>query len=99
MSSSSVNSAGLQPGAAPLAALAAGLPVGALVTDPDVVAGYRQDHAPSQDAGRPLAVVRATCTEDVQAALRWACAHRVPVVPRGAGSGLSSPPSRPRPAP
>ncbi len=34
-------------------------------------------------------MVRATCTEDVQAVLRWASAHRVPVVPRGAGTGLS----------
>jgi glycolate oxidase len=89
MTSSSADSAALPRGAAPLAALAAVLPAGALVTDPDVVAGYRQDRAPSQDAGRPLAVVRATLTEDVQAVLRWASAHRVPVVPRGAGSGLS----------
>ena len=28
-------------------------------------------------------------TEDVQTVMRWATAHRVPVVPRGAGSGLS----------
>ena len=37
----------------------------------------------------PLAVVRPTSTEQVQAVLRWASAHRIPVVPRGAGSGLS----------
>ncbi|EME22338.1 FAD-binding oxidoreductase [Rhodococcus triatomae] len=74
---------------ADLTALAAELPDGVLVTDPDIVAGYRQDWAADPDAGTPLAVVRATSTEDVQAAVRWAAGHRVPVVPRGAGSGLS----------
>ncbi|MGW0177336.1 FAD-binding oxidoreductase [Rhodococcus sp. NPDC003322] len=74
---------------ADLTALAAELPDGALLTDPDIVAGYRHDWAADPNAGTPLAVVRATRTEDVQAVLRWASAHRVPVVPRGAGSGLS----------
>ena len=69
--------------------LIAALPEGSVLTDRDVVASYRQDWARDPHAGWPLAVVRATCTEDVQAVLRWASAHRVPVVPRGAGSGLS----------
>ena len=69
--------------------LAAALPDGALLTDQDVLAGYRRDWAADPNAGTPRAVVRATCTEDVQAVLRWASAHRVPVVPRGAGTGLS----------
>jgi glycolate dehydrogenase FAD-linked subunit len=69
--------------------LAAALPAGSVLTDPDVVASYRQDWARDPDAGTPLAVVRATCTADVQAVLRWASAHRVPVVPRGGGSSLS----------
>jgi glycolate oxidase len=72
-----------------LDALRAELPAGALLTDPDVLASYRHDWARDPDAGTPLAVVRATCTADVQAVLRWASAHRVPVVPRGAGSSLS----------
>jgi len=72
-----------------LAELESQLPDGALVTDPDVVEGYRRDWARDPRAGRPRAVVRATCTADVQAVLRWATAHRVPVVPRGAGTGLS----------
>ena len=72
-----------------LDALADALPDGALLTDPDVLAGYRQDWAKDPGAGTPRAVVRATCTADVQAVLRWASANRVPVVPRGAGSGLS----------
>ncbi|QDQ98542.1 FAD-binding oxidoreductase [Tomitella fengzijianii] len=69
--------------------LAARLPAGALLTDPDTTAGYRQDWAKQPDAGSPAAVVRATCTADVQAVMRWSDAHGVPVVPRGAGTGLS----------
>src|SRR6201997_1418700 len=60
-----------------------------VVTDPTVTEGYRQDRAFDPSAGKPLAVVRPRRTEEVQAVLRWATAHRVPVVPRGAGSGLS----------
>src|ERR1700712_4445840 len=69
--------------------LIAALPEGSVLTDRDLVASYRQDWARDPDAGWPRAVVRATCTEDVQAVLRWASANDVPVVPRGAGSGLS----------
>jgi glycolate oxidase len=65
------------------------LPEGSVITDRDLTASYRQDWARDQDAGWPLAVVRATSTEDVQATLRWATANGVPVVPRGAGYGLS----------
>ncbi|SHG03710.1 glycolate oxidase [Jatrophihabitans endophyticus] len=74
---------------ADLRTLAAELPADAVVTDPDIVASYRQDWARDPDAGTPLAVVRATSTADVQATLRWASRERVPVVPRGAGSSLS----------
>ena len=69
--------------------LTAALPEGTVVTDPDIVAGYRQDRAADPQAGTPLAVVRPTCTGDVQTVLRWATAHRIPVVPRGMGTGLS----------
>ncbi|AOW92564.1 FAD-linked oxidase [Rhodococcus sp. WMMA185] len=69
--------------------LEAVLPDGAVVTDPDITAGYRQDWAADPGAGTPVAVVRATCTEDVQAVMRWASQHRVPVVPRGTGTGLT----------
>jgi glycolate oxidase len=72
-----------------LAELADELPDGALVTDRDVIGPYRQDWAKDPSAGWPLAVVRARGTPDVQATLRWASRYRVPVVPRGAGSGLS----------
>ncbi|MEH6623186.1 MULTISPECIES: FAD-binding oxidoreductase [Dietzia] len=60
-----------------------------ILTDPDVVQSYRQDWAQAPDPGMPLAVVRARSTEDVQQVMRWAAEFDVPVVPRGAGSGLS----------
>jgi glycolate oxidase len=69
--------------------LVGGLPENTVFTDPDLLQSYRYDWARDPDAGTPLAVVRANCTADVQAVLRWATAHRVPVVPRGAGSSLS----------
>ncbi|WP_204805137.1 FAD-binding oxidoreductase [Mycobacterium riyadhense] len=72
-----------------LAGLIAELPEGVVVTDPAITDGYRQDRAFDPSAGKPLAVVRPRRTEEVQTVLRWASAHRVPVVTRGAGSGLS----------
>jgi len=72
-----------------LEALIAELPEGMVVTDPAVTEGYRQDRALDPSAGKPLAVVRPRHTEEVQAVVRWAAAHKVPVVTRGAGSGLS----------
>jgi glycolate oxidase len=72
-----------------LAGLIAGLPDGTVVTDPAITEGYRQDRAFDRSAGKPLAVVRPRSTDEVQTVLRWATANGVPVVPRGAGSGLS----------
>jgi glycolate oxidase len=69
--------------------LVAALPPDTVLTDPALLESYRQDWARDPDAGRPLAVVRVNSTSDVQAVLRWASAHQVPVVPRGAGSSLS----------
>ncbi len=65
------------------------LPDGVVVTDPDKVEKYRWDRSQDPDTGTPAAVVRAEDSEQVQTAVRWAAAHGVPVVPRGAGSGLS----------
>jgi glycolate oxidase len=72
-----------------LSGLIADLPDGMVVTDPAVTEGYRQDRALDPSAGKPLAVVRPRRTEEVQTVLRWASANQVPVVTRGAGSGLS----------
>jgi glycolate oxidase len=72
-----------------LAGGARGVGGGVVVTDADTVEKYRHDWSRDPSAGTPIAVVRAENAEQVQAAVRWAAAHRVPVVPRGAGSGLS----------
>ncbi|WP_344337773.1 FAD-binding oxidoreductase [Brevibacterium salitolerans] len=65
------------------------LPDGAVVTDPVKTEAYRRDRAEDPDAGVPLAVVRPTCTEEVQEAVRFARATGTPIVPRGAGTSLS----------
>nr|WP_246336294.1 FAD-linked oxidase C-terminal domain-containing protein [Flexivirga oryzae] len=59
------------------------------MTDTDVVGSYVHDEAEWAPYSAPLAVVRATSTDDVQRTVRWALEHRVPLVPRGAGTGLS----------
>ena len=74
---------------ADLSKLEAALSPGAVVVDPAAMEPYRRDWAEQPDAGMPLAVVRATSTEDVQEVLRWASSEHVPVVPRGAGTGVS----------
>lgn len=65
--------------------------VGDLIVAPEVIEGYRRDAAAAGllPAGMPLAVARPRDTAEVQAAIAFASQHRVPVVPRGAGSGLS----------
>ncbi|MEU4650292.1 FAD-binding oxidoreductase [Nocardia fluminea] len=72
-----------------LDSLRAQLPDGIVVTDPDVLGGYRQDRALDPDAGIALALIRPRATEQVATVLKWAHHNRVPVVPRGAGTGLS----------
>jgi glycolate oxidase len=71
------------------AALVAALGPEPVVVDPDVVAAYRRDRATPVVPGEPAALVRARHTADVQAVLRVASRLRVPVVPRGLGTGLS----------
>ena len=72
-----------------LGELAAVLPPGAVLTDLDAMEKYRHDWSKADGAGKPVAVVRAEDASHVQEAVRWAARHAVPVVPRGAGSGLS----------
>jgi glycolate oxidase len=69
--------------------LAQVLPASHLVTEPNGVQGYRYDQARFCPAGVPLAVVRPTTTAHVCAILRVARAHRIPVVPQGARTGLA----------
>ncbi len=65
------------------------LPPGVVLTDPAGLEKYRFDWSKDSGAGTPAAAVRAENAEHVQAAVRWAAEHKVAVVPRGAGSGLS----------
>jgi len=50
---------------------------------------YRRDETAHFEPGLPLAVALPLSTEEVATIMRVATKHRVPVVPRGAGSGLS----------
>jgi glycolate oxidase len=60
-----------------------------VVVEPATLENYRFDWSRDKAAGTPLAVVRPTDVDQVQTVLRWASEHQIPVVPRGAGSGLS----------
>jgi glycolate oxidase len=60
-----------------------------VVVDPALLAAYRRDHAAFAPAGRPAVVVQAQGVDDIVSTLRVATAHRVPVVTRGAGTGLA----------
>jgi glycolate oxidase subunit GlcD len=61
----------------------------AVLTDPEVTAGYARDQAMLADAGTPAAVVLPRSTAEVVAVMQVAGRYGVPVVPRGAGSGLA----------
>ena len=60
-----------------------------VLLDPDVTAAYARDQAMLAPAGVPAAVVLPRSTADVVAVMQVAARHGVPVVPRGAGSGLA----------
>ena len=72
-----------------VADLLAVLPADRVLTDPDLLAGYRNDEADLCAAGTPLAVVRPQNTAEVAATVRVAAAHGVPIVPQGARTGLT----------
>lgn len=72
-----------------LDALRARLPDLHLLTDAVDRESYRRDETAHLDPGLPMAVALPTTTQQVAAIVRCAAEHRVPIVPRGAGSGLS----------
>jgi glycolate oxidase len=57
--------------------------------DPAILRAAQGDRSGHVSSAPPIAVVEARSTADVQSALRIATAHRIPVVPRGAGTGLA----------
>jgi glycolate dehydrogenase FAD-linked subunit len=72
-----------------LDAVRAELPGVRLLTDAADREAYRLDETAYLSAGLPAAVALPSTTEEVSGLLRLATAHRVAVVPRGAGTGLS----------
>ncbi|HKG56557.1 MAG TPA: FAD-linked oxidase C-terminal domain-containing protein [Candidatus Limnocylindrales bacterium] len=60
-----------------------------LLTDAADRESYRLDETTYLAAGLPLAVALPETTSEVSALVRLAAQHRIPVVPRGAGTGLS----------
>jgi glycolate oxidase len=79
----------MTPEDAVLAACDAALDDKDIVTDPDILASYTRDRSTGSEAGEPFAVVFPRTTQQVSDVMSAAHSHRVPVVPRGAGSGLS----------
>src|SRR6266850_599694 len=72
-----------------LAAVRDALPALRLLEDPADRASYRTDETAYLVAGLPLAVALPTSTAEVGALVKLAAEHRIPIVPRGAGTGLS----------
>jgi len=65
------------------------LPADRIITDAETLNGYRHDRSGWAPDGRPSAVVFPESADEVAAVLRAAHAAKVPVVPRGAGTGLA----------
>jgi glycolate oxidase len=70
-------------------ALSRGLPAGRVVADPDVLAAISHDEAEWAPVGRAVAAVRARSEDEVRHVVRTCAGLGAPVVPRGAGTGLS----------
>jgi len=70
-------------------ALGRELPGDRLVVDPDVLEAISHDDAEWAPAGQALAGVRARSEAEVQHVVRTCAGFGAPVVPRGAGTGLS----------
>lgn len=63
------------------------LPPGQVFTDPTALLVYEVDAG--MDKGRPEAVVFPRSAEEVVRVVQWAAMHNVPLIARGAGTGLS----------
>ncbi len=61
---------------------------GRVVTDPEILCSYGRDET-SDLCAAPDALVRAESTVEVSAVLSFCREHRLPVVPRGAGTGVT----------
>jgi len=70
-------------------ALSRRLPANRLVVDPDVLAAMSHDEAEWAPVGKAVAGVRARSEAEVQHVVRTCAELGAPIVPRGAGTGLS----------
>jgi glycolate oxidase len=64
-------------------------PESSLISDPDITASYSRDKAPFAKSAAPFAVLLARSANEISIALKYANENKIPVVTRGAGSGLS----------
>jgi glycolate oxidase len=72
-----------------IADLARSLPDGQVLSDPAVIDSFAHDDAEWAPHGKAAAVVRPRSTEEVRDVVRICANHGAPIVPRGAGTGLS----------
>ncbi|WP_018177619.1 FAD-binding oxidoreductase [Jongsikchunia kroppenstedtii] len=72
-----------------IAALADEVPPDRFVTDPDIIDRYQHDEAEWAPYAGAVAVLRPRTAREVQALVRHCRRHGIPIVPRGAGTGLS----------
>ncbi|HYC07685.1 MAG TPA: FAD-linked oxidase C-terminal domain-containing protein [Candidatus Binatia bacterium] len=72
-----------------VSAISRRLPAIHLLTDEAGRESHRLDETPHGDPGLPLAVALPTTTAEVSGLVRLCAEHGVPIVPRGAGTGLS----------
>ena len=75
--------------AAFLAALSARLPGLSVATDPTILEAHRRDETANIEPPMPLAVVGPSTAGEVAEIVGLAAAYRIPIVPRGEGTGLS----------
>jgi glycolate oxidase len=79
----------MSPGSALTDSLRSAVPGMKVLDAAEDVEGYRFDETAFMHAGRPAAVCFPRSTGDVAAIVKTAAAAGVPIVPRGAGTGLS----------
>ncbi len=59
-----------------------------VLSDPEDVVTHSYDGTPTLN-GAPAAIVQPITTEEISEVMKWAHENRIPVVPRGSGTGLS----------
>lgn len=64
-------------------------PDATLITDPTILPSYSRDQSQIAKNGTPIAVLLAKNESEISAAVKFAYEHNIPVIARGAGSGLS----------